>query len=219
MGFRIVLLGAAIFLYFSRPSMLNFTAMPGGLANDIFLLLCWIMLVVSMMFRLFPNKRVAMGARKHYISGKNITAGGASLKPKKAKRVAFAWVIFNAAVFFAMYSFDVLAPEFAMLVVLFYSTCDVVFILFFCPFQKLFMHNRCCTTCRIYNWDFLMMTTPLIVFPSMYSMTLIAVAIAVFIRWELSVAKNPHSFSPETNQNLSCANCEDKLCYIKRRVR
>ena len=24
------------------------------------------------------------------------------------------------------------------------------------------MHNRCCTTCRIYDWDYLMLCTPLL---------------------------------------------------------
>ena len=200
--------------------MLNFTTMPSGLTNDAFLILCWIMLVVGMMFRLFPNKRVTMGARKHYSKSKTPAPKDASFRHvnKKAKHIAIVWVVFNVFVFFVMYLFGVLTPEFVMLVVLFYSVCDVVFILFFCPFQKIFMQNRCCTECRIYNWDFLMMVTPLVVFLSVYSITLILVAIAVFARWEFSVVKNPHLFSSKTNKNLSCANCEDKLCYVKRKA-
>lgn len=221
LGFRVVLLGIAISLYFYNPNMLNFTAMPRGLANDAFLLLCWITLVTSMMFRLFPNKRVPMGARKHYSTGKNLISDDVSLKPihKKAGHVALVWVVFSALMFFIMHLLGVLTPTFAILVVLFYAVCDVVFILFFCPFQKWFMRNHCCTNCRIYNWDFIMMMTPLIIFPSVYSATFIAAAIAVLIRWEFSIAKSPHLFSVKTNKNLSCINCEDKLCYVKRKMR
>jgi hypothetical protein len=42
-----------------------------------------------------------------------------------------------------------------------YSICDIICILFFCPFQTWFMKNKCCSTCRIYNWDYAMMFTPL----------------------------------------------------------
>lgn len=47
-----------------------------------------------------------------------------------------------------------------MISVLFY-VCDLICVLIWCPF-RLIMKNRCCTTCRIFNWDHLMMFSPLI---------------------------------------------------------
>ena len=57
--------------------------------------------------------------------------------------------------------FDIIDEGVLWLVCLFYGVCDMICILFFCPFQSWFLKNKCCCTCRIYNWDYAMMFTPL----------------------------------------------------------
>ena len=87
------------------------------------------------------------------------------------------------------------------------------------PFQTWFMKNRCCTTCRIYNWDFAMMFTPLVFIPSLYTYSLLGFALALLIRWEVTYRLHPERFSPATNRYLSCANCKEKLCSHKKQLR
>ena len=97
-----------------------------------------------------------------------------------------------------------------------YSICDMICILFFCPFQQWMMKNKCCGTCRIYNWDFIMMFTPMIFIPSKYNTSLFIVSLILFINWEVLCKLYPERFHEETNMCLSCVNCEEKLCRHKK---
>jgi len=163
-----------------------------------------------MMFRLIPNKRISPGARKHFFAPEKPTL----IQPKTnihkgTVAIAIVWIVLNAFIFLLMHLTGLLIFEIALMVLLFYSVCDVAFIQFTCPFRLIFMRNRCCTTCRIYNWDFLMMVTPLILFPSLFSLSLITLAFAVFIRWEYAAWRYPERFAIETNPQL-CEGCEAK---------
>ena len=97
-----------------------------------------------------------------------------------------------------------------MISVVFY-VCDLICVLIWCPF-RLIMKNRCCTTCRIFNWDHLMMFTPMLFVDSFYSWSLLGVAIAVWIVWESCIMLFPERFWEQTNTALRCSECTDKLC-------
>ena len=73
--------------------------------------------------------------------------------------IALIWIIFNGIIG-ALRMIDLLDDGILILLCSAYSVCDLVCILFFCPFQTWFMKNKCCGTCRIYNWDYAMMFTP-----------------------------------------------------------
>ena len=64
-------------------------------------------------------------------------------------------------IFGALHLAGVLDDGIMILLCSVYSVCDIICILFFCPFQTWFMKNKCCSSCRIYNWDYAMMFTPL----------------------------------------------------------
>ena len=222
--FRVALLCMAIFLYatgYLYLTQFNFARVSFSLSpiEIIFLIVVWVVLVVGMLGRLIPNKYVAMGARKHY--GNNGEGRKLPIETRKLHKgagyIAIAWVIFNGLLFFVLSQFRLLNIGITIIIVLFYSICDLVFILFFCPFQKFFMHNRCCVVCRIYNWDYFMMCTPLLPIFHVYSFSLVVLSIIVLIRWERAVYKNPHYFLPETNKHLNCATCKDRMCLVKKR--
>lgn len=82
-----------------------------------------------------------------------------------------------------LYFADLIDEGILLLISLFYSVYDMICILFFCPFQTWFMKNKCCTICRIYNWDFTMMFTPFIFVLGMYTWSLLFIALALFITW------------------------------------
>ncbi len=94
--------------------------------------------------------------------------------------------------------------------IIFY-VCDLICVLIWCPF-RLIMKNRCCTTCRIFNWDHLMMFSPLLFLPSFYCWSLLGMSIAAWLVWELAIFFHPERFWEKTNGALSCASCTDKLC-------
>ena len=167
-----------------------------------------------------------MGSRKHFDCSYRTAshAENASLNMIEARKrlhkgalpIALAWIAFNSAVFIALSLPGLLTPPTMMIVVLAYAVSDLVCILFFCPFQSFFMRNRCCVVCRIYNWDYLMMCTPLIIFPSVYSVTLLLFSIAVVVQWEVALHKKTRLFMENTNENLRCTHCEDKMCLLKK---
>jgi hypothetical protein len=132
--------------------------------------------------------------------------------------VAIIWLVLNA-IFGFLYFAGWIDRGIMILIAIAYSICDIVCILFFCPFQTWFMKNRCCTTCRIYNWDFAMMFTPLVFIPSLYTYSLLGCALGLLLRWEITYRLHPERFSVTTNRCLDCSRCEEKLCSHKRQLR
>lgn len=202
---------------------------PQGFFYSLLLFAVWAMLMIGMLFRLIPNECVAIGARKHYISLNSLHPTGTDFElnhytdkskenkvtsnlHKGAMAIAVFWLTLNVVMFLLFQYLDMLTFNNAMILALTYSIFDSLFVIFFCPFQKFFMHNRCCTTCRIYNWDYIMICTPLLLFPSTFSVSLLATAFAVLLVWEIHIKKFPHRFMQETNELLKCKHCKVKPC-------
>ena len=186
--------------------------------NNAIIWIFWGALVIEMLCRIIPNKRVSIGARKHFAN--SYAPMPDMVHDKKLHKGAFlsaiAWFLTTGSALFILFLLDALTPAVVLIAALAFSVLDMLFIIFFCPFQKLFMQNHCCTECRIHNWDYFMMCAPLIIFPTVFSISLFILATAVLLRWEFSVHKNPHFFTRKTNKNLHCDKCEDKLCHYKR---
>jgi len=216
---RTFLFVAAVVIYFFDSDLLDFTANPQNALGGVFLFACWGMLVIGMLYRIFPNTRISVGARRHFepVTGKPVPAFLLKKLNFKAIRMGTIWFVFNASLFMVLHNFGVFTPALAVLITLFYALCDVVFIMFWCPFQRFFMHNRCCTECRIYNWDYVMMVTPLVLFPGIFTVVLILMAGFVFVRWEIAARRNPWPFLQYADKPSSCTDCEDKLCHFKGR--
>lgn len=181
-------------------------------------LVVWLFFIGSMIHRLFPAKHNSMGNqkifRKNFIPTevKNIKRD-----TKSAIIVLVVWILLNLP-FCILYLLDYLSADFMMLLALFYSVCDYICILFYCPFQKWMMKNKCCNTCRIYNWDFAMMFTPLIFVPNFYNYVLVCLSFIVLIIWEINYYLHTERFHEETNENLKCKNCKEFMCKNKLRV-
>ena len=180
----------------------------------------WVFFVVAMLLRFFPSRFESMGCQKQF--AKNYKPIGEGITPtnqswKRTALVALVWFALNG-IFGTLYFLHLFDEGILILIALAYSVCDIICILFFCPFQTWFMKNRCCTTCRIYNWDFAMMFTPLVFIPSLYTYSLLGCALALLARWEITYRLHPERFSTDTNQCLDCSNCEEKLCSHKKQL-
>ena len=92
-----------------------------------------------------------------------------------------------------------------------FYVCDLICVLIWCPF-RLLMRTRCCTTCRIFNWDHLMMFTPMIFLGGFYAVSLISLAFLAWLVWELCIMMYPERFWDKSNAALRCSECTDKLC-------
>jgi len=93
---------------------------------------------------------------------------------------------------------------------------DQLFVNIWCPFKSWIIGNRCCATCRIYNWGFPMAVSPLIYIRSFWSFSLVLVSIIMLIHWEYLHYKYPERFSEVSNQTLLCKNCNDKCKNFKK---
>ena len=179
-------------------------------------IIVWIFFVVEMLMRLFPARLESMGCQKQFARNYRAVEGKKPINQSRGRTalVAFVWLLFNAVIG-ALYFANIFDRGILILISLAFSVCDIICILFFCPFQTWFMKNRCCTTCRIYNWDFAMMFTPLVFIPSLYTYSLLGLAVLILVRWEVTYCLHPERFSTATNACLDCSQCKEKLCCHK----
>lgn len=98
-----------------------------------------------------------------------------------------------------------------LIICAFFYVCDLICVLIWCPF-RIFMKTRCCTECRIFNWDHLMMFSPLLFVGGFYAKSLVVMAAVVFILWEYRIMAYPERFWEGSNEALKCSSCTDKLC-------
>lgn len=181
----------------------------------------WIIFVVEMILRFFPSSHIeSMGCQKqfkrNFIPTEETNPGLNSWRSTLA--VAIAWVILNGVIGVLYYT-DIIDAPILIIISLAYSVCDMICILFFCPFQTWFMKNKCCGSCRIYNWDYAMMFTPLVFIPDPFTWSLLGISLALLVTWEVLIRVFPERFSERTNHALSCANCKEKLCHHKVQLR
>ncbi len=126
------------------------------------------------------------------------------------------WIVFNALTAGIMAGLGVLDERTALLWSLGYFLFDMICVVLWCPLQLLLMRNRCCTTCQIFNWDAVMVATPLVFVGGWFGWILIAMAVVILVRWELAAVRHPERFDERTNARLTCAQCADKLCYLRK---
>lgn len=129
---------------------------------------------------------------------------------KAAYKVFILWCLLIAGIGILHYWGVIDRIGLFMISVLFY-VCDLICVLIWCPF-RLIMKNRCCTTCRIFNWDHLMMFSPLIFTNGFFTVSLVVMSVAAWLVWELCVMMYPERFWDHSNAALQCAECTDKLC-------
>lgn len=175
--------------------------------------------VIEMILRLFPSSLESPGSQKVFRS-KYIPTGSTDIlihDNHATMIVMLIWIVFNGIIG-GLFMLNIIDEGILWLVCLFYGICDMICILFFCPFETWFLKNKCCTLCRIYNWDFAMMFTPLFFIPSLYTWSILILALVVMIKWELTVWKYPEQFSANTNAAIQCQNCNEKLCAHKKQL-
>ena len=187
--------------------------------RDMAIIVIFIMFIVEMVFRFFPNTLESPGCQKQFKQN-YVKTGKTNIVIEDnhgVMLVALIWIGGNA-VFGILHMLGIFDDGIMILLASVYSIGDIVCILFFCPFQSWFLHNKCCATCRIYNWDYAMMFTPLFFINRWWGWVLLGTAFVLMLRWELTFYYFPERFSEETNGYIKCANCNEKLCTHKKQL-
>ena len=187
----------------------------------------WLIWVFDMILQIFPIKnKVALGSQKLWanrfkpirekINTKNLKSYIVNTT-KKAYKVFIIWTLL-IIVLGVLYYFGIIDKIWLFMISVFFYVCDLICVLVWCPF-RLIMKNKCCTTCRIFNWDHIMMFSPLIFVGGFFSISLVVMAILAWLVWEMCVLLYPERFCEITNDALKCTNCTDKLCtqYCEKR--
>lgn len=225
--FRLLVLAAFIVLAWLRPRSFEVLDPGGFLSRPSLLHVFWLIWMADMTTKLIPSRGlISLGAQKQFsrhfqpVQNEQRRRRLADLRRESnigALKVLIIWVLLTVALGF-LYRHELLTARLLLIVCVLFYVCDLICVLFWCPFQRLIMKNRCCITCRIYNWDHLMMFSPLIFLPGSFGRSLFFMALAVFIVWEYRFHRYPHYFFDETNAALGCGSCGERLCggkYVK----
>ena len=222
--FRILVLLAAIATYIWLPNtiniMLGFNMFTTLNIMHAFLAI-WIV-EIAMQFMPLVGK-FSIGSLKHFqqcMQKSNIKDELKHLKNMVqrqikanvgALKVLVLWIALFIIVGILTY-FQILTHRELFVLTAFLYFCDLVCVLFFCPFQKFLMHNKCCATCRIFNWDHLMMFSPLAFVGGVFPTILLIMSLVSLLIWEFKYHLHPERFFEESNDTLKCKNCKEKLC-------
>ena len=183
-------------------------------------LIFWAVFVCEMILRFFPSQLESPGCQKQFRQN-YIKTGKQEIiiqDNHATMLVALIWISFNG-IFGALHMIGLLDDGIMILLCSFYSVCDMICILFFCPFQSWLLENKCCSACRIYNWDYAMMFTPLFFIRKPYTWSLLVLSVGLMAKWEITYFRHPERFSENTNAYLQCKNCTEKLCTHKKQLK
>ena len=180
----------------------------------------WVIWLIDMILQLIPAKaNISIGSKKSFMAyflpikekiNKKALKDYIVSTTHAAYKVFIIWAALTLALG-ALYLFGIIPRNILFIFTVVFYVCDLICVLIWCPF-RLIMKNRCCTTCRIFNWDHLMMFSPLIFIGSFYTLSLFFIALAVWCVWEFTVLIHPERFWYNTNEALRCSQCTDKLC-------
>ena len=222
--FRLIVLMFTLIMYFFDPHSFNVLYKQNFFMEFSWLHFLWLIWIVDMVLQLIPAKGYfPLGSVKQFkkfyqpikqiLNRKEIIpfikkGGLDSLK------VLAIWTILTFIIGILWANRLLVERDLLLISVAFY-VLDMTFVLYWCPFRVWILRNRCCTTCRIFNWDHMMMFSPLLFIRGFYSISLFLLSILVFLVWEICFFCHPERFFEETNASLLCVNCTDKLCGNK----
>ena len=182
--------------------------------------LLWLVWVADMLLQIVPIKnKIPLGSQKLFANrfrpirekiNREALRRYVLSTTRAAYKVFLLWCLLIAAIG-ALYFRGLFGKTGLFLISVFFYVCDLICVLIWCPF-RLMMHTRCCTTCRIFNWDHLMMFSPLIYMGGFFAVSLVALAFGAWLVWELCVLLYPERFWEHSNAALKCSECTDKLC-------
>ena len=217
---RIAAFALGLLLLFLSPEQFSVIEGIGFFSRFSWLHLMWAVWIADMIIQLIPVRAyISIGSQKQFLAffrpmmqkfNYQNLKNHIIRTTKAAYKVFIIWTAVTVVIG-ALHLFGVIGTNVVFMICMFFYVADLICVLIWCPF-RLIMKNRCCTTCRIFNWDHLMMFSPFFFIRGFYTQSLLLPAIAVWLVWELCVMMYPERFWETTNSALRCSECTDKLC-------
>ena len=216
---RCIIFIAMLVLSFTNVEMFDVVNGVAFFKKFSLLHLLWLIWIVDMVVQLMPVKAyISIGSQKMFASLYRPIKQFNRDNLKKhiinttisAYKVMIIWLAVVICICL-LYACGVIDATVVVLISVFFYVCDLICVLIWCPF-RLIMKNRCCTTCRIFNWDHFMMFMPLIMINSFFSWSLVLLSVVNLLVWEICVFVYPERFWANSNNALKCTECTDKLC-------
>ena len=217
---RIIIMIVCLILCFVRPESFEILNGMNFFEKLSPFHLLWVIWMLDMFLQIVPVKNeIALGSQKLFANRFRPIREKINYKAlrdyvvtttKAAYKIFILWTLLIVGIGVLYHSNGINKTGIFMITVVFY-VCDLICVLIWCPF-RLIMKNKCCTTCRIFNWDHLMMFTPLIYVGGFFATSLVVISILAWLVWELCVMLYPERFWEKTNVSLKCSECTDKLC-------
>lgn len=218
-AFRLAVFLLAALLYALDRDTLDFTA---SFFPSLPLWVLWAAVFLSMAAQLNPKSGLTAGCMKQFPNRFDPVAGYSRQSLKEAVweqnrgaiKVAAVWLAVNLLFGLLYWRRTIEAAELVLLCA-FYYLCDLICVLFFCPFQTFLMGNRCCVNCRIFAWGSWMMAAPMLFVVHWFSWSLAGMGLVVLIVWETRFHRHPERFWFGSNRLLQCSHCREQLCRYK----
>ncbi len=167
--FRLAVLAVILVMYFLRSEAFSVLNGFNFFRQFTLLHIIWIIWTVSMIMQVVPTRNlVSIGSQKqfgvHYIDTE-IPYCPDTLKHHTkqsglgAIKVLLLWLALTAVIG-VLKKASVIDNRLLLVIITVFYVCDLICVLFWCPFKEWIMKNRCCNTCRIFNWDYFMMFLP-----------------------------------------------------------
>ena len=217
---RCIVFILGIFIYLYNPGEFALIEGMNFFRKFSIIHILWTIWIIDMIIQLMPIKaHISIGSQKQFLKMFRPIKESFNYKKlkqyivsttKSAYKVFIIWCVLITAIGL-LHTAGIIDTAMILLISIFFYVCDLICVLIWCPF-RLIMKNRCCTTCRIFNWDHLMMFSPLIFVHGFFTYTLLIFAFAIWLVWELCVMMYPERFWENTNVALRCSECSDKLC-------
>lgn len=217
---RCIVLAICCILCFLVPQEFEVLEGTNFFATPSLLHILWLIWVVDMILQIIPIKnKLPLGSMKLFANrfkpirdkiNHEALRSYILTTTKAAYKVFILWCGLVATIGILHWTGVISKVGLFMLSVCFY-VCDLICVLIWCPF-RLLMNTRCCTTCRIFNWDHLMMFSPMIFMGGFYAVSLVVLAFLAWLVWELCIMMYPERFWDKSNLALKCSECTDKLC-------
>ena len=222
---RVAVAIAAVLLYILHPESFSILNGTEFFRRFSLLHLLWLLWVIDMALQLIPSRRfIALGSQKQF--RKHFQAAPHTPEPdamqgfikssnRSAGLILLLWILL-VLILGELYLLNILDAGIMVLISAIFYVCDLICVLFWCPFRVIFMKNRCCTTCRIFNWDHLMMFVHLLFVPGFFTRSLGIASVVIFLIWEYIFHRHPERFWDRSNRALRCISCTDQLCGKRR---
>lgn len=219
--FRCLVLIMSVLLCVFAPGQFDIIGGLGFFEHFSVFHIMWLLWMADMLSQMLPCRRYwPVGSQKFLEYAFHPDASGRRVDGfvrfmRRSRRevltVALVWLSLTLCIG-AAYFLRLIDRAVLLLITVVFYVCDVICVLFWCPFRVFLMKNRCCSTCRIFNWDHMMMFSPLVFVPGFFSWSLCLMSLIVLFVWEASFNRFPERFWEGSNTALRCSGCTDLLC-------